>query len=592
MRYLGVDYYPEQWGMEHVDEDLKDIVELGANLIRIADFAWDRFEPKDGEYDFSFFDEVIEKAKAHGLKVMMCVPTATMPAWLHESHPEVMNVDEKGYAQPYGARRGYCYGNEYYISKAVALAEKLADHYKDEEAIVAWQVDNELGHEGSDVCYCDSCQKRFVSYLEEKYKDIDELNERWGTCFWSQTYSDFKQIPLPKPAFTPHNPSLRLEYYRFRNKTAVDYIKALCDAVRRYDKKHPVTHDFEGGIINKAFSPFDVAKTLDFVSYNNYPVWGGQKAPLSEEELAFSVDFARGFKGEKFWVTESIMGQQGHNDIGYAPKPEEAKKWALSSLDQGVESLIFFRYRGYIKGAEQFCFGIVDADNVKRRKYYETRSFFEEAKKKPVVEPKGDVCIVYDYDSKSSMAIQRQSDVFSYEKECVKFYSQFYHRKIVCDIVDSSKDLSGYKVAVLPYMIIMSDAFKKKLKDYVANGGIAILTARSAWKDTDNNLIFGKRLPVDLEDLCGCMIEEHESLLEGQKTVCRYGENIGFGSVFEESLKLTTAKELISYKDNAYGDYAAACVQEYGKGRCYYLGSSFDETILNLLFDDVLKGLF
>ena len=57
MRYLGVDYYPEQWGMEHVDEDLKDIVELGANLIRIADFAWDRFEPKDGEYDFSFFDE-------------------------------------------------------------------------------------------------------------------------------------------------------------------------------------------------------------------------------------------------------------------------------------------------------------------------------------------------------------------------------------------------------------------------------------------------------------------------------------------------------------------------------------------------------
>ena len=591
MRYLGVDYYPEQWGMEHVDEDLKDIKELGANLIRISDFCWDRFEPKDGEYDFSFFDEVIDKAKAHDLKVMMCVPTATMPAWLYQAHPEVMNVDEKGYAQPYGARRGCCYGNEYYISKAVALAEKLADHYKDEEAIVAWQVDNELGHEGSDVCYCDSCQKRFTSYLEEKYRDIDVLNERWGTCFWSQTYSDFKQIPLPRPAFTPHNPSLRLEYYRFRNKTAVDYIKALCDAVRRYDKKHPVTHDFEGGIINKAFSPFDVAKTLDFVSYNNYPVWGGQKAPLSEEELAFSVDFARGFKGEKFWVTESIMGQQGHNDIGYAPKPEEAKKWALSSLDQGVESLIFFRYRGYIKGAEQFCFGIVDADNVKRRKYYETRSFFEEAKAKPVVEPKGDVCIVYDYDSKSSMAIQRQSDVFSYEKECVKFYSQFYKRRIVCDIVDSSKDLSSYKVAVLPYMIIMSDDFKKKLKDYVANGGIAILTARSAWKDTDNNLVFGKRLPVDLEDLCGCLIEEHESLLEGQKTVCRFGENIGFGSVFEESLKPTTAKELISYKDDPYGDYAAATVQEYGKGRCYYLGSSFDETILNLLFDDVLKEL-
>ncbi|MBQ1346832.1 MAG: beta-galactosidase, partial [Erysipelotrichaceae bacterium] len=54
MRYLGVDYYPEQWGMKLVDEDLDNIVELGLDLIRIGDFAWDRMEPREGEYDFSF----------------------------------------------------------------------------------------------------------------------------------------------------------------------------------------------------------------------------------------------------------------------------------------------------------------------------------------------------------------------------------------------------------------------------------------------------------------------------------------------------------------------------------------------------------
>ncbi|MCR4633749.1 MAG: beta-galactosidase [Erysipelotrichaceae bacterium] len=591
MRYLGVDYYPEQWGMELVDQDLSDIVSLGANLIRIGDFAWDRFEPTEGEYDFSFFDEVIAKAEKHRLKVMMCVPTATMPSWLYERYPEVMNVDEKGYAQPYGARRGCCYGNELYIRKAVSLAEKLAEHYKDCETIVAWQVDNEIGHEGSDVCFCKNCEKRFVSYLREKYKDIDELNRRWGTAFWSQTYGDFKQIPLPRPGFTPHNPSLRLEYARFRDQVAADYIKALVDAVKRFDQKHPVTHDFEGGIINKSFSPFHAAEALDFVSYNNYPVWGGQKAPLSEAELAFSVDFARGFKGEKFWVTESIMGQQGHNDIGYAPKPGEAENWALSSLDQGVESLIFFRYRGFTKGAEQFCFGILDADNQKRRKYFETMDFFKKAKLKPVVEPKGEVCIVYDYDSKSSMSIQRQSDVFSYEKECIKFYTQFYKRGTVCDIVDSSRDLSGYKIAVLPYMIIMSDAFKKRLKDYAANGGIVILTPRSAWKDTDNNLIFGKRMPVDLDDLCGCVIEEHESLLQGQSAPCEYRGKEGRGSVFEELLKLTGGDMLVSWKDNPYGAYAAAVEHRYGKGWSYYLGTSFDEDTLTALFDHILEKL-
>ena len=589
MKYLGVDYYPEQWGLEMADEDLNNIVELGADLIRIGDFAWDRFEPEEGKYDFSFFDEFIEKAKKKGLKILMCVPGATVPSWLYRKHPEIMNVSETGYVQPFGARRGHCYNNEIYRERVFALAEKMADHYKNEEAIVAWQIENEIGHEGSDVCYCATCQKKFIQYLKDKYKTIEELNERWGTQFWNQTYYDFADISLPHPSFTAQNPALRLEYARFRNEAAVSFIAGMVKAVKKIDPIHPVTHDFEGGTINKCFSPFDIAKHLDFVSYNNYPVWGGQSVPLSDSDLAFTVDFARGFKGEKFWITEAIMGQQGHNDIGYAPKPDEAKKWALDALDHGVEAMIFFRYRGYTKGAEQFCFGILDADNVKRRKYYETKSFFEEAKDRKIEYPKSDVCIVYDYDSKSSMAIQRQSDVFSYEQECMKLYRQLYDRKMNCDIIPSDRDFSGYKIVILPYMIIMSDEFKLKLKEYVRAGGTIVMTPRTAWKDTDNNLVFGKRLPVDLDDLTGCVIEEHECLLNGQSSPIVYGQEEGNGFVFAEMLKLKSAEELVSWKDNPFGEYAAVTVNIYGKGRAYYLGTSPDEQILTKLFDEILK---
>ncbi len=589
MRYLGVDYYPEQWGMERVDQDLDDIVELGANLIRIADFAWDRFEPVEGVYDFSFFDEVIQKAKAHGLKVMMCVPTATMPSWLYQRYPEVMNEDERGYRQPFGARRGYCVNSDVYIEKGIRLAKKLAEHYKDEDAIVAWQVDNEIGHEGSDMCYCDSCHKKFISFLKKRYPDIRELNERWGTSFWTQTYSSFDQIPLPRPSFVPHNPSLRLEWERFKSESIVNYIDGLAKAIKSCDDRHPVTHDISGGTIKKHFDPFMLAEKVDFISYNNYPVWGGQKAPLSDSDLAFSLDFVRGLKRGTFWVTESIMGQQGHNDIGYAPKPGEAEKWALDSLDRGVESLIFFRFRGFTKGAEQFCFGILDADNEKRRKYYETKDFFAKAKEKEVVCPQAKVCIVYDYDSRSSMSIQRQSDRFDYEKECQKLYAQLYKRGVNCDVVHSSYDFSDYDLAILPYMIIMSDDFKKRLKDYVASGGKVLLTPRTAWKDTDNNLVFGKRLPVDLEDLTGCVIEEHESLLDDQYSPCVYKDLEGEGYVFEELLSLRGGEELISWKDNPFGEYAAAVKNLYGKGVSYYLGSSFDEKILSKLFDEILE---
>ncbi len=589
MKYLGVDYYPEQWGMELVDEDLDNILELGANLIRIADFAWDRFEPEEGKYDFSFFDEFIRRAKAKGLKILMCVPTATMPSWLYRKYPEIMNEDEYGYRQPFGARRGYCYNNDLYIEKAVSLARAMAEHYKDEDAIVGWQVDNEIGHEGSDNCYCPECRKKFIRYLKNKYTDIKELNERWGTSFWTHTYYDFNDIPLPRPSFTAQNPSLRLEWERFRNISAVNYIKALAEAVRSEDKNHPVTHNFEGGTISKHFSPFDISESLDFVSYNNYPVWGGMKAPLSDSDLAFTVDFARGFKGEKIWITEAIMGQQGHNDIGYAPKPDEAKRWAEDSLKHGAEVVIFFRYRGFTKGAEQFCFGILDADNVKRRKYYETQAFFKENKDRKIEYPKSDVCLVYDYDSKSSMKIQRQSDTFSYEGECEKLYGQIYKRGMNCDIVDSKRDFSKYKVVMLPYMIIMSDDFKERLKEYVRNGGTVVMTPRTSWKDTDNNLVLGKRLPVDMTDLTGSMVEEHESLLDGQSKPCEYEGKLYEGYVFEEMLTVTSGKELVSWKDNPFGKYAAATVNTYGKGKCYYLGASFEEKLLDKLFEEILK---
>ncbi|MBO4358887.1 MAG: beta-galactosidase, partial [Erysipelotrichaceae bacterium] len=531
----------------------------------------------------------IAKAKKKGLKIMMCVPGATVPSWLYHKHPEIMNEDERGYRQPFGARRGHCYGNDIYLEKVYALARKMAEHYKDEEAIVAWQVENEVGHEGSDMCWCDSCRRKFIEYLKGKYKDIDELNRRWGTSFWTQTYYSFDDIPLPRPSFVAQNPSLRLEWERFRSKVAEDFIAGMVKRVKEFDKVHPVTHDFCGGTINKHYDPFAVSKSLDFVSYNNYPVWGGQPAPMSDSDLAFSIDFARGFRREKIWVTESIMGAQGHNDIGYAPRPGEAKKWALDSLKHGVETVIFFRYRGFTKGAEQFCFGIVDPDNEKRRRYYETQSFFKEASKIDVEYPKADACMVFDYDSRSSMTIQRQSDTFSYQKECEKLYGQLFKRSMNCDVIDSGADFSGYKLVILPYMIVMSDGFKERLKKYVEEGGKVVMTPRTAWKDLDNNLVFGKRLPVDLTDVTGSMIEEHESLLTGQSSPCDFEGHEGTGHVFAEMLKKTTAKTLVDWVDNPFGDYAAATVNDYGKGRCYYLGSSFDEETLTKVFERILS---
>ncbi len=129
---------------------------------------------------------------------MFGTPTATFPAWLAKKYPSILSVDENGNTRVFGGRRQYCFNSDIYRKYSAKITEELVKHYKNENAIVAWQIDNELGHEGSDMCYCDQCHTKFQVFLKEKYTSIEELNERWGTIFWGQTYNDFLEIPVPK----------------------------------------------------------------------------------------------------------------------------------------------------------------------------------------------------------------------------------------------------------------------------------------------------------------------------------------------------------------------------------------------------------
>lgn len=591
--YLGVDWYPEQWGMEQVEEDLDGICALGCNIVRIGDFAWDRFEPRDGVYDFSFFDQVIAKVKARGLHVLMCVPTATMPRWLALAHPEVMRQREDGSREPYGGRRGYCMNAPKYREKAVALAHALAAHYKDETAIAAWQVDNEIGHEGSDVCWCDQCRRGFIHYLKSRYADIHELNDRWGTGFWTQTYDSFDDIPLPRKGDTPQNPALRLEWERLRARSAETYLKELADAVKAEIPGAFVLHDFSASLWGKRLNPFAISKHLDAAAYNHYPVWGAQADAMSPAQTAFALDTARGLKGGNFWITETLIGTQGHDYLSCSPKPGESALWAAQAMAHGCSDLLFFRYRGYHKGAEQFCFGVLDADNVRRRKFDEVQDFF--ARVKPYGEVlsaplHGEAALVFDYDSAAAWRVQPQSDAMDYETEAQKLYEQLWKRNISVDVIPSDRDLAGYKLVVVPAMVVMGEDFKERLKVYVESGGTVVLTFRTAWKDGDNNFFFGQRLPAGLTGLVGAEVEEHESLLTGQtRTVTAPGgAATGEGRVFCEMLAPTTAKTLLTWSPCAFGDYAAATENDYGAGRCFYLGGSFDEDLLEGLFERVL----
>ncbi|MCP3031497.1 beta-galactosidase [Halobacillus sp. A1] len=598
MAYLGVDYYPEHWPESMLKEDIQGIKGLGANIVRIGEFAWHLMEPEEGEFDFSYFEKVIAELKKNGMSVMFGTPTATFPAWLASKHPSILSEEQDGQVRVFGGRRQYCFNSDIYREYAGKITRKLVRHFSEESSIISWQVDNEFGHEGSDQCYCSKCQDKFQSFLKNKYDTIESLNEMWGTIFWGQTYNGFEEIPIPKVTVTTHNPSLKLEWARFRSHSVNTFTHEMTSIVREEKGKHQeVTTNVSGGFFDKSFDHAENVKEMDFVSYDNYPVWGGLEEPISPEAIAMTHDFNRGLLQKNYWIVEELMGAQGHDVIGYLPRPGQAKMWSYQAFAHGCSDMLYFRWRGMTKGAEQFCYGIVDHDNVYGRKYKEVQTLFEEiTNHEALLESpiQSEVAVLYDYDNIWSWKGQIQSKDFDFNDELLRLYRPFYQLNTKIDVLPSDRDFADYKIVLVPVMQVLDDRLAERLKDFTERGGTVIFSFRAGLKDKNNNIRLGEPLPGPVRSLIGARIEEIESLTSNHQLKVRgKGDfsNINAEiSVWRDLLVSEGAEVLYEYTDFFYNQYAAVTKNAFGRGTVYYIGGGISEEPLLVLARQLVES--
>jgi len=239
---FGCDYYPEHWPEEKWTKDIQMMAEAGFNVVRLAEFAWSKLEPEEEQYDFDWLDRAIKILAENRIRVILGTPTATPPAWLARQYPTIFRVDEKGIRSSFGGRRGYCPNSSIYRDYSQRIVLKLAKHYQNNENVIGWQIDNEFGG----LCYCEECAKHFRQWLKDKYITLDKLNQEWGTIFWSQTYTDWDEIPLPRYLQTAHNPSLLLDYRRFISDSYISYQRLQIDILRKSCPQAFITHNFMG----------------------------------------------------------------------------------------------------------------------------------------------------------------------------------------------------------------------------------------------------------------------------------------------------------------------------------------------------------
>ena len=579
---LGVAYYPEQWPESRWEKDAGLMASAGITTVRLAEFAWHKFEPVEGKYDFSWLERVLEVLARHGLSAILCTPTATYPAWLHRKFPDIHQVRSNGQIKEFGQRQDACKNHPGYREHALRITDLVTGHFGRYPGVAAWQTDNELGCHGTARCYCAFCEHAFESWLSRRFKDISDLNDAWGTAFWSQQYNDFSEICLPRDTAdrasqAGQNPGLLLDFFRFCSDVQVSFNHELAEIIRTNSPSRPVTHNFMGAFTDINY--FELARDLDVVSWDNYPFFQPQATHLPPSALPH--DFMRGLKRQSVWVMEQASGPGGWDRFYPTPEPGRMRLWAYQAVAHGADYVSFFRWRSARFGTEQYWHGILAHHGQPGPRYEELVQFASEVKGLGA-ELAGsrvvtDVAIFYDYDSLWALEIQPHSPSgISYYDVASSYVSAMSRLGIVADIVSSDGDLDSYKLLIVPTQYVSTSRFARKLQEYVNAGGIVVIGARSAVKN-ERNAVHEEMLPAGLRHIVGCHVEDYDVFswlpLEPVEVISSNGGHFAALHLAELLVPDAEASVLLTYSGRYYTSSAAALRYSFGEGASYYLGT-------------------
>lgn len=592
---LGVCYYPEHWPESLWEEDLDRMLSYGIEVVRIAEFAWNKFEPEEGKFTFEFFDRFLALAEKKGMKVIFCTPTATPPAWLTTKYPEVLNAKEDGTLLRHGLRRHYNYNSPQYQEFTKRMVEQLASHYCSHPSVVGWQIDNELNCE-CNVFYSEADQIAFRTYLKEKFKTLDAFNEAMGTVFWNQTYTDWDQVYLKQPTTAGNrNPHLALEEKRFISYSAIRYCKLQSDLIRKYKPEQQFITT--NGIFGHLDSHEMTEEALDFITYDNYPNFSfamdsnpKEKGCLNDRGSAWALTRARSIS-DNFGIMEQQSGAGGWDTrmLQPMPKPGQMRLWTFQSIAHGADYISFFRWRTCWVGTEIYWHGLNDYSNEPNRRVAELGQIHEEVKKLQMIagsKYQAKIAMIKDYDNEWDGEEDRWHgplDWFSNDgwfKASQRTHTpmNFIYLQDNQAHKTSLEELIPYDCIIYPHATILTEETANLLTAYVKQGGKLILGARTGYKDKYGRCPM-QAMPGFASELCGVRVSDYTLLGPGddQEWAVWDGEEIE-APVFNDVLEARDgAKVLAAFKGNYYDGQPALVSNQVGKGTAYYYGAGFSE---------------
>jgi beta-galactosidase len=589
--HFGGDYNPEQWPEEVWAEDVRLMKEAGVTMVTAGIFSWAKVEPRPGEYDFGWFDRVLDTLHGAGVRVCLATMTASPPPWLSRLHPEILPETADGRRTWPGGRQHYCPSSPVYRQYATRLVEQLATRYAGHPALDTWHIGNEYGCH-TDRCYCDVSAADFRRWLRERYGTVDGLNDAWSTAFWSQRYDSFDEVLPPRLAPTFANPAQQLDYRRFSDDALRACYLAEREVLRRITPDVPVTTNLMPD--HKPVDAFAWAPHMDVMALDYYQDPYDADAHLA---AALPFDVMRSARGGQPWM----LMEQAPSAVNWrernSPKPPGTMRlWSWQAVAQGADAVLYFQWRASRGGAEKFHSAMLPHAGPRTRVFREVCELGRELARVPEIagtRSRADVALLTDWNSWWALELDSHPST-ALDQTLI---NRAHHRALLeagvpCDVLPPGRDLDGHKMVVVPNLYLLGEEDADRLTAWVERGGHLLVSFFSGIVDACDRVHLGG-YPAGLRRLLGLRVEEFWPLAEGATVPVadRGGDGIGGDAdLWSEAIDLEGADAVAVFAGGELAGRPAVTRHAHGAGTAWYAGTRLGPAAMRALTDKVREA--
>ena len=581
---FGSAYYDEYMPYDRIDTDFQMMKDAGFNVIRIAESTWSTWEPSDNQYDFTHLHRMLDKATEYGISVIIGTPTYAIPPWLYKKYSDIMAVTAEG-PLLYGHRQLHDITNPHFLFHAERIIRKLMDEVKDYDCVIGYQLDNET--RAADAASSET-QKLFVAELRKTYPDINEFNREFGLDYWSNKIDSWDDFPDIRGTI---NGSLSAAYKRFLRNRITEYLTWQASIIREYKRDDQfITHNFDYSWIGHSFgiqplvNQFDAAKCMDIAGVDIYHPC---KDELTGATIAFGGAVGRALKKDNYLVLETEA--QGRTD--WLAYKGQLRLNAYSHLASGALSVMYWHWHSIHNSFETYWKGILSHDLKANATYNELSDFRHEMlsieDRIRGLKKESKVAIIVD--NQSLVGIDEfpisDSSELDYNHILRWFYDSCYEMNIECDLVSVEDTFDNYQMLIVPALYSASVSTLNKIKDYISNGGHALIGFKSGFSDEEIKVYAGTE-PYVISEAISAHYDQYTNPKGVSITIDDKHYEV---TEWMELLYNDDAKVIASYDHKYYKDYAAITCKDYGKGSATYIGCYFSKEGLKSVISSVTK---